>query len=186
MGETWLLGVMYEMGRVAVGLDPRQRAVAQRFVALVLEFMLAGGDLSSELLLEMFGAHAMTAIPKGCTAGADMDVWYERVLEPVRALLVLLEQAGALERVEERLSVQDGKDQTLHTLRRLFSIDIDTLRRCVDRYERLRPVPSCANAPTRRKNSTQASSWSGILKLAPGVCVTDTSSGPAVAACRSR
>merc|ERR1711964_91377 len=146
----------------AVRLGQHERAFAESFVALVLEYMIAGGRVHSRTLFDNFEPHARAL----CNKRLERSCPEEVVLQPTFALLDCLSKVGVVQLTNGTASASgeqdnvtyaacDGEQGALYTLWRFFTT-IDSFRRCVDRYERSQPVPSAARASQRRPSDVQA------------------------------
>lgn len=124
---------------------------------------------------EPFTEIRLGALARNSTAHRDGEAaWRQGLLQPVMVLLAYLGSKGVLEEAEGvskvngqqgmSYSAVDGHQQTLHALWRLFSGDQDFLRRCVDRYERLRPPLEVATRK-RRASATSAQGINPLWKL---------------------
>jgi len=180
--QDLILKMIFELGRRSTALHHGERPLAQGFVAAVLEYLLLGGTIHPNCIYETFESHA--AAPYNAQKKIHAKVtspttaWRETILQPTRALLELLSEANILEAtkhtemdVEERSYIlRDGQQQVLYTLRRCFDIKDDPLRRCVNRYERMRPAPACALPKSSMRNTRAAAPasnpWTHLVKLA--------------------
>jgi len=151
----FLLDLMFEIGKVAVGLTPEERPLATRLASLVLEYLLVGGVVCSSTLLDNFDRFANIRTSQAARAykGAKEAAWCDKLLQPVRTLLVQLARGDVLANTQENedegegvwaYAACDGQQCALNAVWRFFDVEHDGLRRCIERYERMRPPLACA------------------------------------------
>jgi len=175
---SFFLVMMFELGRATAKLDLEERQFAAGFIAVCLEYLLVGGQVDQARIMENFEANvrrqdSITALKNStsckrliASAGAR-DGWHEKLLLPVRTMLTQLETSGVLEALPGAggiFKLVDGQHQSLHTFRRFFGSGADALRRCIDRYERTRPLPAaCAAKPRKSPSEPVSNPWTHIV-----------------------
>jgi len=169
-----LTRLMFDMGRAAVRLEPKVRGFAGCLIALALEYIVAGGTITTATLFVNFEPHARatTAMKEADTRQAGFA---DTVLHPLHVLLECLTSLDVLTRWNNTMgegpeadvgyAAVDGRQGVLYTLWRFFNLEGDQLRRCVDRYERLQPPLACASR-TVRKQSQASAAPNPLWKLA--------------------
>lgn len=146
---------MQVVGQASARLGADDRPCAQRLVAAVAEFLVYGGAVAPEQVLD-FAAFAQlveAATRRRVPVSEDlMPSWQDQVAGPARALVALLVRKGVLHRC-----VPEDQRPLVATLWRFFDPSLsgaDALKRCVDRYQRTRPALSTRltglPAPRRR------------------------------------
>jgi len=163
-----LLDVMHLLGRSAALLAHEERVVAQKLLSAALELLVCGGSvdpaqLAAELAQVAGMAEARDARRIPLTPD-QVEGWQAKLARPAAALLELLQARGFVDgsASSARLSVREECRSVLAAVWRFVNPAltppgaVDTLRRCVDRVQRLRPMPACASSsstPELRRRS---------------------------------
>merc|ERR1712146_708971 len=82
--------LMFELGKAAVGLTPEERKLSAQLVALVLEYLLVGGEVFSETLFDNFEPHVGIRTSTAVHGGGDREGWFLKLQRPVHQLLAHL------------------------------------------------------------------------------------------------
>jgi len=156
----WIKDVMFEAGKKAGSLSRENRAFAETLLGLALEYLLASGALNTSTMFDNFAPHASARLKMG-TPGSEEGV--DHIISPIIAIMTVLaahpscggvlsceEIAMAKDEATTVYTLSDGKQRHLHALWRLFDVKHDGLRRCVDHYERSRPMPACLTRKSKK------------------------------------
>eukprot|EP00928_Gymnodinium_smaydae_P061047 TRINITY_DN4509_c0_g2_i1.p1 TRINITY_DN4509_c0_g2~~TRINITY_DN4509_c0_g2_i1.p1 ORF type:complete len:1046 (-),score=147.14 TRINITY_DN4509_c0_g2_i1:156-3224(-) len=148
-----LLDAVQATGIAAARMSPEDRLVAQRFVAAGVEMLMYGGSLMVEHLVDQLAPFAALAQEKALrrmrVEPEELANWHQELGRPLNELLQMLVRFGLLERKQtsngDVLQTLPDARQCLIVLRRFFDPCArkfgmeDSLRRCVNRSQRLRP-----------------------------------------------
>jgi len=155
-----LLDVLHVVGSSAANLLPEDRAVAQRFLSAALEIIACGGSVVPEYVGHQLAVVARLAeantVRRIRLDGEELEKWQTKMAFPLRELLATLLKRGLLETfptVEgEALLAREDARPCLVAIWRFFDPSLlrsgveDSLRRAVNRFQRLQPAFSfCAS-----------------------------------------
>jgi hypothetical protein len=164
-----VLEVLMTAGVSTARLLPEDRVLAQRFISVGLELLVAGGAVTTMHAVDQLGPFAGLAEAyskrRMKAEGADLDAWHALLAQPLRDILDTMLAKGLLESTTvdgiESRSASEGVRQCMLAAWRFFDPSLtrsgmeDGLRRAVNRFQRQRPAFSFAT-PAKKALSSVA------------------------------
>jgi hypothetical protein len=185
---TVLMKVMMAAGRSAAKLLPEDRLVAQSYLSVGLEMLVAGGNLIPNHICDHLSAFVniseVNAIRRIRVEPENLEKWQQNLASPLKSVIEALMQNELLESIQtaglDGVVAREDARSCLMAAWRFFDPSLtrsgleDSLRRAVNRFQRLQPA---FNFAKRRSQSSVSSKGDVSSSSSEGTHCPDSESG---------